>query len=114
MADLFLVMQTLVVIFENRRALLLPGVILAGRVDDVAAQDFLPEGKAPAGTCCVNWVSNVSHWRGWALLTSLKTESRRHDVILGVVGLVGVQRIAPRTGCLLLVDRRLTLFGIQS
>lgn len=46
--DLFLVMQTLVVVLQNRGALLLPSVILGGCVNDVAGKDLLPEGKAAA------------------------------------------------------------------
>lgn len=50
-AYLLPVMQTLVVVLQRLHALALPAVILGVGVDDVAAQDLLPEGVAAAGTC---------------------------------------------------------------
>ncbi len=43
--------QTLVVVLEHGRTLLLARVILGRRVDDIAGEDLLPEGKASAGAC---------------------------------------------------------------
>lgn len=49
--DLLLVMQALVVIFQCWRALLLAAIVFSGRVDDIAGQQFLPEGEASPRTC---------------------------------------------------------------
>lgn len=46
---LLLVVQALVVILENRGALLLARVVFGRGVDDVAGEDVLPERKATAG-----------------------------------------------------------------
>lgn len=48
MTYLFAVVETLVVIFKSRGALLLAGLALA-RVHSIAAKNLLPEGVAAAG-----------------------------------------------------------------
>jgi hypothetical protein len=45
-AHLFPVVQALVVVLEHGAALLLAGVVFSRRVDDVAGEHVLPEGKA--------------------------------------------------------------------
>jgi hypothetical protein len=47
--DLLLVVQTLVVVFHHWQAFLRAGYIFAVRVDDVAGEKILPEGKAARG-----------------------------------------------------------------
>ena len=49
MTDLLLVVQALIVVLQEGSALLLAGLVLAGRVDDVAGKHLLPEGEAPTG-----------------------------------------------------------------
>jgi hypothetical protein len=44
---LFSVVQALIVILQYWHAFGLASVAFGGRVDDVAGEDFLPEGKAP-------------------------------------------------------------------
>lgn len=39
-------MQALVVVLEGGLALLLAGDVIAGGIDDVAGEHFLPEGEA--------------------------------------------------------------------
>ena len=46
---LFPVVQALVVVLEHRLALCAPGPVGVGGVDDVAGEDFLPEGEAAGG-----------------------------------------------------------------
>ena len=48
---LFLVVEALVVVLEGGIALLRSGCVLGGRIDNVACQNLLPEGKAASGTC---------------------------------------------------------------
>lgn len=48
---LFAMVETLVVVLEQRGALLLAGCVVGVGVDDVAGQHLLPEGKATTGTC---------------------------------------------------------------
>lgn len=48
-AYFFSMMQTLVVILQRGRTLLLSGFTLSG-IHDIATKDFLPEGKAAGGT----------------------------------------------------------------
>ena len=55
---LLLVVQTLVVVLQERGALLPARAVLAVRVDHVAGQHFLPEGKAPAGACIVRLLAS--------------------------------------------------------
>lgn len=43
-------MQTFVVILQDRDAFLLAGVVFGRGIDDVAGEDFLPEGEAAGGT----------------------------------------------------------------
>jgi hypothetical protein len=45
-AYLFLVMQTLVVVFKDGLTFRFAAVVLGGCVCDVAGEDFLPEGEA--------------------------------------------------------------------
>lgn len=59
MQYLFSVVQTLVVVLEHGVALLLAGSVLAVGVDDVAGEHLLPEGKAAAGTCEADRVSQL-------------------------------------------------------
>ena len=47
---LLLVMQAFIVVFEGYCAFLDLFYVFAGAVDDIAGEDFLPEGKAAAGT----------------------------------------------------------------
>ena len=47
--DLFLVVQAFVVVFHHRQAFLLAGVVFRVGVDDVASEEFLPEGEAAGG-----------------------------------------------------------------
>lgn len=48
--DLFLMVQTLIVILHHRQAFLLAGIVFCVGVDDVAGEEFLPEGKAARWT----------------------------------------------------------------
>ena len=47
-SHLFPMVQTLIVILKRGLAFLLARVVFAARVDDVACEHFLPEGKASA------------------------------------------------------------------
>jgi hypothetical protein len=48
---LFPVVQALVVVVQYHFAFVLSRVVIGVGVDDVAGEHFLPEGKAPRGTC---------------------------------------------------------------
>ena len=47
-------MQALVVVLQRGDALLLAAVVRGGGVDDVAGEDFLPEGEAARWPCGVS------------------------------------------------------------
>jgi hypothetical protein len=49
LAYFFLMMQTLVVVLEHRRAFCFSAVVFRVCVRDVAGEDFLPEGEAASG-----------------------------------------------------------------
>lgn len=50
-AYLFPMMQTLIVVFQRRHALALPGVVFGIGVDHITCQHLLPEGVAAGGAC---------------------------------------------------------------
>ena len=56
-AYFFLVMQALIVVFEDGLAFCFAAVVFGVCVGHVACEDFLPEGEA-AGWACDRWVSN--------------------------------------------------------
>lgn len=58
-ADFFPVMQTLVVVFEDGGAFGFARGVFRGGVDNVAGEDFLPEGEAAGGT----WERGLLGWR---------------------------------------------------
>lgn len=60
---LFPVVQTLVVVFEDGGALGFARGVFGGGVDDVAGEDFLPEGEAAGGT----WEKALLVWRFFIL-----------------------------------------------
>ena len=47
--DLFLVVQTLVIVFQGGEAFLAARYVVGRRVDDVAGEQLLPEGEAAGG-----------------------------------------------------------------
>ena len=79
--DLLLVVEALVVVFQDRRALLLARVILRVGVDDVACEQLLPEGKASGGTYEV-----ISNW-SWVV------------GLVGAIGAIGDQELTYPRSC---------------
>lgn len=75
-AHLLLVVQALVVVFEGGQALLRAGQVVRVAVDDVAGEDFLPEGEA-AGGACEGRKGRVSE--RWAAGVEGKLEGERKD-----------------------------------
>jgi hypothetical protein len=75
---LLLVVKALVVVLQNGGALLLARVVGGVGVDDVAREDFLPEGKASARACQCQLGQRWKPLGGESRLTSGQTVSRRH------------------------------------
>lgn len=80
--DLLLVVQALVVVLQHRGALRLARVVVAVRVDDVASQNLLPEGKASAGACESGQLSLRAGTPGAGALTTGETVSGRHGELV--------------------------------
>ena len=71
---LLLVVQTLVVVLEDRHALCLARVVFGIGVGHVAGEDFLPEGEAARGACA--WVLVSSYAGGGVVLCCVGVEVR--------------------------------------